>query len=764
MVEAVKKHSVFSIDVGGQEIIIETGKLAEQAGGAVTIRVGDTMLFATATMGERPREGIDFFPLSVDYEEKLYAAGRIPGSFFRREGRPSEQAILISRVIDRPLRPLFPDGVRNEVQVILMSFSHDQENQVDMLGLVAASAALHISDIPWDGPIAGVRIGLIDGELVVNPTISQMENSALDLRVAGTADAINMVECGADEVDEETMLKALRLAHETIKPICATIEEMREAVGKPKREVELRLLDKDVFEMVAGEIRDQVKQIITEHTDRGERNEAVDALREALMEKYEAQNAATEDEDAKIDLKAVRESIQKVLKEEVRRRIVEDGVRPDGRDSSTIRELSAEVGIIPRVHGTGLFKRGQTQVMTIATLGTPRDSQELDGLSPEDNKRYLHHYNFPPYSTGEARPLRGPKRREIGHGALAETALRGMIPDEDVFPYTIRLVSEVLSSNGSTSMASVCGSTLALMDAGVPIRRPVGGIAMGLIKEGDNVAVLTDIQGLEDHLGDMDFKVAGTEVGITALQMDIKITGVSDEIMSQALEQARDARMQILKVITDAISEPREKLNEYAPRMEAVKINPEKIGAVIGPGGKTVRSIQERLNVKIDIQEDGTVFIAGTDGPSVEIAIEEVNGLVEEAEIGRIYTGKVTRIEPYGVFVEFLPGRDGMVHISQLADYRVEKPEDEVQLEDEIMVMVTDVDGDKVRLSRQAVLEGWTAEEARSRDRRGGSRGGGGNRGGGNRGGGNRGGGNRGGGGGNRGGGNRGGGGGGRRD
>lgn len=729
MLDAAKTAHRFTIEVDGVEMIIETGKLAEQAGGAVTVRVGDTMIFATATMSKNAREGLDFFPLSVDYEEKMYAAGRIPGSFFRREGRPSEPAILISRVIDRTLRPLFPDGMRNEVQVILTSFSHDQEHQVDMIGIIAASLALIISDIPWDGPVAGVRIGLIDGELVINPTHSDMENSTLDLRVSGTEDAINMVECGATEVDEETMIQALELAHDTIRPIIKLQKEIAAQIGKEKGEIILAEEDKELFEEVAGKTREQVRQIITDKTDRDGRNEAIDEVREALTAEYEARNETAENDDEKIPLKTVREALSKVIKQEVRRRIVEDGVRPDGRDYVTIRALASEVDLIPRVHGSGLFTRGQTQVLTIATLGTPRDSQELDGLSPDDNKRYLHHYNFPPFSTGEVWFLRGPKRREIGHGALAETALRSMIPPEDEFPYTIRLVSEVLSSNGSTSMGSVCGSTLALMDAGVPIKRPVAGIAMGLIKEGDKIAVLTDIQGLEDHLGDMDFKVAGTTEGITALQMDIKITGVSREVMAQALAQARDARLQILEVMMGAIAEPRAQLNEYAPRMITVKIDPEKIGAVIGPGGKIIRGIQERTGVKIDIEDDGTVFIAGVDGPSVDVAVEEIKGLTEDAEIGRIYTGKINRIEPYGVFVEFLPGKDGMVHISQLADYRVEKIEDEVQLGDEIMVMVIDVDpGGKVRLSRQAVLEGWTAEEARERDRKGG---GGGRRGGG---------------------------------
>jgi polyribonucleotide nucleotidyltransferase len=603
-----------------------------------------------------------------------------------------------------------------------------------MIGVLAASTALMISDIPWAGPVAGVRIGMIDGELVVNPTISEMENSTLDLRVSGTADAINMVECGAQEIDEQTMLKALALAHESIQPLIQIQHEMRAALGKDKVAYEGDKGEDALLDEVSAKVGDQVRQIVIDKTDREGRNEALEEVRKALVAEYEAHNAGITDDTQKIQLRHVREALSAVIKREVRRRITADGVRPDGRNYTQIRPLAAEVALIPRVHGSGLFTRGQTQVLSIATLGTPGDAQELDGVSPEDEKRYLHHYNMPPYSTGEAYPLRGTKRREVGHGALAETALRNVIPPADEFPYTIRVVSEVMSSNGSTSMASVCGSTLALMDAGVPIKSPVAGIAMGLIKDGDNVAVLTDIQGLEDHLGDMDFKVAGTADGITALQMDIKIKGVTHEIMTRALQQARDARLQILEVMKATIAEPRAQMSDYAPRMTTIKISVDKIGAVIGPGGKTVRGIQERMGVKVDIQEDGLVFVAGPDGGNVAKAVEEIRGLTEDAEIGRIYTGKVTRIEPYGCFVEFMAGREGMVHISQLADYRVERIEDEVKLGDEIMVMVTDVDpGGKVRLSRQAVLEGWTAEEAQARDSR--PRGGGGGGRGGDRGG-----------------------------
>jgi polyribonucleotide nucleotidyltransferase len=704
----------FSAKVGEQEVILESGKLAEQAGGAVTIRMGDTVVFATATMSANAREGVDFFPLSVDYEEKLYAAGRIPGSFMRREGRPSEASILIARVTDRPLRPLFPHDMRNEVQVIVTPLSHDQENHADMLSIIAASAALTISDVPWDGPIGAVRVGMIDGEFVINPTIPQMDDSQLDLRMAGTAEAIIMVEAGANEVDEETMVKALRFGHDAMQDVIRAQNEMRAQMGKAKRGYTPAIVDSVLANEVETKISADIANIVATHIDRDDRNAAVDELRDRLIAEYEATGVR---DDVVVSLAQVREALNDTLKKEVRRRILEDGVRPDGRDYVTIRPLAAEVDTIPRVHGSGLFKRGQTQVLSICTLGTPRDSQPLDGLYPEDTKRYMHHYNFPPFSTGETWMLRGPKRREIGHGALAETALRAVIPPEDEFPYTVRVVSEVMSSNGSTSMGSVCGSTLALMAAGVPIRRPVAGIAMGLIKEGDRYAVLTDIQGLEDHLGDMDFKVAGTVEGITALQMDIKIKGVSDDVLRQALSQARDARLQIMDVILAAIPETRGELSPYAPRIETVKINIEKIGMVIGPGGKMIRSIQDKTGTKIDIGEDGTVFIASVDGPSADRAREMIVALVEEPELGRIYTGRVTRVENYGAFVEVLPGHDGLVPISQLSDHHIAKAEDEVSVGDEIMVMITDIDGDgKIRLSRQAVLEGWTLEEARAAD------------------------------------------------
>ncbi len=707
----------FSAPMGEHTLTIETGKLAALAGGSLTIRVGDTIVFASATMSNRPRHGIDFFPLSVDFEERLYAVGRIPGSFFRREGRPHEKMILMSRLIDRPLRPLFPKDMRNDVQIILSTLSADQEHNMDILGIIAASTALTISNIPFDGPVGGARVGYIDGQFVINPLIPQMVDSTLDLRLAGTADAIIMVEAGARQLSEELVVEALKVGHQAMQPIIELQNEMRAKLGKPKGKYISFVIDEQVKEVIGGRVRDPIAQIVKANTERDSRNTAVDALREEVLAEYA---------ESEFDEGDIRDVLRAELKAEIRRRILEDGIRPDGRDYTTLRELSAEVGLSPRAHGTGLFQRGETQVLAIATLGPPRDAQKLDDLFPDESKRFMLHYNFPPYSTGETWPLRGTKRREVGHGALAETALRPMIPAEDQFPYTIRLVSEVMASNGSTSMASVCSSTLALMDAGVPIEAPVGGIAMGLITDGERYAMLTDIQGLEDHLGDMDFKVAGTREGINALQMDIKVKGLSYEILEQALAQARDARLQILDVIESCLSEPRDDLSPYAPRMTSIKINPDKIGAVIGKGGSTIRSLQDEYEVTIDVDDDGTVFVAGVDGAKAEQALHAIEALTEDAVLGEIYTGKVVRLTDFGIFVEILPGTDGMCHISQLADYHVEQVSDVAQMGDEIMVMVTGIDpSGKIRLSRQAVLEGWTLEEAQAKDRpRGGNRGG----------------------------------------
>jgi polyribonucleotide nucleotidyltransferase len=717
----------FSTTLGGHTVTLETGRLANLAGGAVTIRAGDTLLLATATMSRDPREGIDFFPLSVDYEERLYAAGRIPGSFFRREGRPSEGAILTARLIDRPMRPLFPKDLHNDVQIIVTALSVDQVHQPDVLAIVAASAALSIADIPFgkpgfNGPVGAVRVGLIDGEFVVNPSYQQMEQSTLDLRIAGTRDAIVMVECGADEVPEDVMVQALAFGHRSFQPLIDLQEQMVREAGKAVRDYKKFIHDPALVADIESKAANRMAEAMS-LAGKQERNLALEALTADVLAGYQ---------DSQSVLPAqVKAILHDVEKDVVRSRIIRDGVRPDGRGPRDIRPLAAEVGLSPRAHGSGLFTRGETQVLTLATLGTPREAQELDTLSPEDEKRYMHHYNFPPFSTGETRPMRGASRREVGHGALAERALVPVLPSEDEFPYTLRLVSEVLSSNGSTSMASVCGSTLALMDAGVPITAPVAGIAMGLVKDENGTAILTDIQGLEDHLGDMDFKVAGTAVGITALQMDIKITGLTTELLQQALEQAREARGQVLDLIASVLPEPRAQLSQYAPRLTILKIDPSKIGAIIGPGGKIIRKIQEDTGVKIDIEDDGTVFIAATEGPAAARAREMIEGLTETARIGQIYTGKVVRVTDFGAFIEILPGTDGMVHISQLASERVNKVEDVARLGDELTVMVTNIDENgKIRLSRQAVLEGWTAEEALERDRRpSGGRPGGGDRG-----------------------------------
>jgi polyribonucleotide nucleotidyltransferase len=698
----------FTATLGNEVVTIEAGKLAQQAGGAVTVRCGDTVLLVTATMSRAAREGIGFFPLTVDFEERLYAAGRIPGSFFRREGRPTESATLTMRLTDRPIRPLFPKDLRNDVQIIITPLSQDEEHKADTFSLIGASAALTISDIPFSGPVGATRVGYVDGELVIEPTVSQMEHSALDLCLAGSADAILMVEAGANEVSEDVMIEALRRGHEAIQDMIRAQNEMREAVGKPKREYVPHSLPDELRKIVHQQVGDRMPDAIYGATSKTDLNERLRALREELNE-----NLGDEWEES-----AIREAFEQVERDIVRQRTITEGIRADGRDPQTIRPLSAEVGLLPRTHGSGLFTRGETQVLSVTTLGTPREEQMLDDLSPEETKRYIHHYNFPPYSTGEASPMRGPKRREIGHGALAERALLPVIPDNGDFPYTLRVVSEALSSNGSTSMASVCGSTLSLMDAGVPIKAPVAGIAMGLMMGGDRYQILTDIQGLEDHIGDMDFKVAGTRQGITALQMDIKIAGLSYDILAKALEQARQGRMQILDVIEETIPTPRTDLSPYAPRMTVIHVDPDKLGAVIGSGGKTVRALQEECDVRIDIEDDGTIYIASTSGPAAEKAQQMIEALTEDVELGHIYTGRVVRITDFGAFVEILPGTDGLVHISQLADYRVNTVEDVAAVGDEIMVMVTDISSEgKVRLSRRAVLEGWTLEEAQAADR-----------------------------------------------
>jgi polyribonucleotide nucleotidyltransferase len=715
----VNSSKTYVVQVGEKPITIETGLLAMQAGGAVSVRLGDSVVLCTATSSKKPREGIDFFPLTVDFEERLYAAGRIPGSFFRREGRPSEAAILTMRLIDRPLRPLFPKDYRNDVQIIATALSSDSKNYLDIPAIIGASAALVISDVPFEGPIGACRLGLIEDEFVVNPTAEQMEHSTLDLRMAGTEDAILMVEAGAQEVHEEVILQAFQVGHEAMQAVIALQKQIQEEVGKPKNlDYPVTTIEERDRERIVHRIGGRVAELVAQPMAKRERGLAVDALEDEILGSFA--------EDETIDLGDVKAVFREVLKAETRKLILEKGQRADGRASDEIRAIWSKVGLLPRAHGSGLFTRGETQVVSIATLGTPREEQKLDTLRPEEVKRYMHHYNFPPFSTGETRPMRGPRRREIGHGALAETALRSVLPSEEEFPYTLRVVSEVLSSNGSTSMASVCGSTLSLMDAGVPIMNPVAGIAMGLISEDGQYAILSDIQGLEDQLGDMDFKVAGTREGITALQMDIKIKGLSYEILSQALAQARDGRLHILDRMAETISEPRSEMSSFAPRITTIQVDPDKIGKIIGPGGKMIRKIQEECQVDVDIEDDGTVYIAAVEGPAAQKAIEMIEALTEEAEIGKVYVGKVVRTESYGAFVEILPGVDGMVHISQLADYHAPTVEDVVRVGDEIMVMVIDIEGEtgKIRLSRQAVLAGWTAEEARERDRRGGPSGG----------------------------------------
>ncbi|HEY5983858.1 MAG TPA: polyribonucleotide nucleotidyltransferase [Anaerolineales bacterium] len=718
----------YTTTVGTRTVTFETGKLASQAGGAVTVGIDDAIIFAAATMGG-VREGIDFFPLSVEYEERLYAGGKIPGSFFRREGRPSTDAILTARLTDRPLRPLFQHGMRNEVQVMMFSLSADGVNPLDILAINAASAAIMISDIPWGGPVGAVRIGRVDGKFVINPTFAELDASDLDLRLAGTRDAILMVECGANEIPEDVMAEALELGHSSLQPLIDLQLKMAAEAGKAKREPTFALADEALQQKVLDRVSGPMNSLLDKPLSKNEFYGGMDALKATVVAEL---SAVPEGGDASNTPKegAVKSAFEEAEHRIVRERILSAGKRPDGRAPAEIRPIWCEIGLSPRAHGSGVFTRGETQVLSLATLGTLGEAQELDTLTPTDTKRYMHHYNFPPFSTGEVKPLRGQSRREVGHGALAERALEPVIPAEETFPYTIRVVSEVLSSNGSTSMASVCGSTLALMDAGVPIKAPVAGVAMGLISDGTGrYRILTDIQGTEDHLGDMDFKVAGTAQGITALQMDIKISGISAKMMSEALMQAKDARLAIMDKMLAVIAAPRSELKPHAPRIVTVKIPMDKIGALIGPGGKNIRSLQEETGTKIDVQEDGTVYIASTDGVGAKVAQERVEALGESAVVGNIYTGKVVRIADFGVFVEILPGVDGLVHISQLDTERVNKVEDVVHMGDEITVMVTDIDPQgKIRLSRQAVLEGWTAEEAREKDQRrpggGGSRGG----------------------------------------
>lgn len=694
----------FELLVAGRPLVIETGKLAKQAGGAVLVRYGDTAVIVAATASAEPREGIDFFPLTVDYEERLYSVGKIPGGFIKREGRPSEAAILAGRLIDRPIRPLFTEGYRNDVQVVATVLSVDQNNPPDIPAMIGASCALSISDIPFNGPIGGVRIGRIDGSLIVNPTVEEQDKSELNLVVAGTRDAVLMVEAGASQLSEEVILEAITYGHEIIKELVAFQDEIAAKVGKEKRELKMYQVPAEIDAAVRG-FASSGMQLAVANPDKLAREESIKKLKQETASHF----AATYPDNAK----EVSYMFQKILKETVRKMITFDKVRPDGRKVDEVRPINCEVGLLARTHGSGLFTRGQTQVLSVTTLGAIGDEQILDGLGVEESKRYMHHYNFPSFSVGETRPSRGPGRREIGHGALAERALVAVLPSETEFPYTIRIVSEVLESNGSTSMGSVCGSTLSLMDAGVPIKAPVSGVAMGLVKDGDAYTILTDIQGMEDALGDMDFKVAGTEQGVTAIQMDMKISGITRDILADALEQARRGRMHIMGKMLEAIQEPRPELSPYAPRIITMEIHPDKIRDVIGPGGKIIKKIIDETGVKIDIEDDGKVFIAAVDMEAGQKAVRIIETLVRDVEVGGVYLGKVTRLMNFGAFVEILPGKEGLVHISQLARERVAKVEDVVKVGDEILVKVTEIDRQgRVNLSRKDLLKGEPRENA----------------------------------------------------
>ncbi|MGE5229853.1 MAG: polyribonucleotide nucleotidyltransferase [Deltaproteobacteria bacterium] len=686
--------NTIEVEVGGQTITLETGRLAKQANGAVLVRCGDTVVLVSAVMREDVREGQDFFPLTVDVEERHYAAGKIPGGFIKRESRPSEKAILAARQIDRPIRPLFPKGFMNEVHIVATTLSVDFEVSYDILATLGASAALTISNIPFGGPIGSVHVGRIDGQLVVNPSLEELQDeSDMDLVVTGTADAIVMVEAGAQEVSEGVIVEALKLAHEEIKKLVAVQLELQRQVGKAKWDVPAMAIDEGVLE----EVRTGFAAALDTATQVPGKKERMDATAE--VKKAAVEQLLSEDSDPERVLQ-VKRALAKVEKDIIRDRIAVKKVRPDGRATDEVRPISCEVGVIPRTHGSALFTRGETQAMSLLTLGGTGEFQRIDGLGIEDKKRYIHHYNFPPYSVGETGFMRGPKRRDIGHGALAERALLPVLPSELDFPYTVRIVSEILESNGSSSMASVCGSTLSLMDAGVQISAPVAGTAMGLIKEGDDYVVLTDIAGVEDHLGDMDFKVAGTADGITALQMDIKITGVTFEILTEALEQARKARLHILAKMAEVISEPRSELSQWAPRIFSIQINPDQIGLVIGKGGETIRGMTEEFSADIDIQDDGTIFICAPDQEAAEGVMNRIQSMTKEVEVGDVFTGRVVKTTDFGAFVELKKGTDGLLHISRLAPKgeRVKNVEDVVKRGDTVTVEVVEIDKARNRI------------------------------------------------------------------
>lgn len=687
----------FDFSIGGRALTVTTGKVCEQSNGSCLVRYGDTVVMVNATASKEPRAGIDFFPLSVEFQEKLYSVGKIPGGFIKREGKPSDKSVLTSRLIDRPLRPLFPKGFRNDVQVVATVLSVDHDCSPEVVAMVGSSIALSISDIPFDGPTGAVNVGLVNDEFVLNPTKAQSEESDLQLTVAGTKDAVMMVEAGANELSEEKMLEAILYAHEEIKKICDFIENIKAEVGKEKLEVKLFKVDEqietEIVEFASEKLKDAIQTV-----EKQERMENIDKVKAEVVEIF--------GEKYPDNMTDINDTFKGMLKKEVRNMITNDRIRPDNRKMDEIRKITCEVGLLPRTHGSGLFTRGQTQALTVATLGAPGDVQILDGLNEkEEKKRYMHHYNFPPYCVGDARPMRGPGRREIGHGALAERALVPVIPSEDEFPYTIRLVSEVLSSNGSSSQASVCGSTLALLDAGVPIKSPVAGIAMGLIKQEETVSILTDIQGLEDFLGDMDFKVAGTKDGITAIQMDIKIHGIDKAILTEALEKARIGRMFILGKMNEVIDAPREELSPYAPRIFNMMINPDKIREVIGAGGKTINKIIDETGVKIDIEDTGKVTISSSDGEGGEKARKLIESIVKDIEVGEVYMAKVVRITTFGAFCEIQPGKEGLVHISNIARERIKKVEDVLSVGDEFLVKVTQIDNQgRINLSRKDML------------------------------------------------------------
>jgi polyribonucleotide nucleotidyltransferase len=713
-------------NINSKPLTFETGKYAKQAGGAVTARYGDTIVFAAATVAKTTREGIDFFPLTVDFEERLYAAGKIPGSFPRREGRPSEEGILTARLVDRPIRPLWPKGFKNDVQIIVSAWSSDQENDYDVLAVNAASAALTISNAPFEGPIGCVRVGIVDGQLTLNPTIQQIDESDLDLVVAGTRDSIIMIEAGARQIPEDRLVEALKLAQQGINEICKAQETLRQAAGKPKLQHTVVAPDMNKLGPIKSWLEERIRAKLR-NPDKAQREAGLDDLKNEATAQFAVEGGAT----TKDEVSAVYED---VLEEEFRRAVTDDNLRPDGRGTKDIRPLSIEVGVLPRTHGSGLFTRGQTQVMSIATLGPTGDEQIIDTLSPVDTKRYMHHYNFPPFSVGEVRMMRGASRRDIGHGALAERALVSVLPTKEEFPYTIRVVSETLESNGSSSMASTCGSTLALMDAGVPIKEMIGGIAMGLVTHGDKYTILTDIQGLEDHYGDMDLKVTGSAKGITALQMDLKVKGIGVDVLAQAFQQAREARVFILDAMRKVIDRPRADLSKYAPRIDVFKIHPDKIREVIGPGGKMIRAIQSETGTNIELEDDGTVRVTGAKPEGRDKARAMIEGITKEPEVGEIYDGKVTRIMSIGAFVEYLPGKEGLVRASEISSERVNRIEDVVKIGDPVKVKIAEVDRQgRVNLSIRAVTEengnGYEerqrAERARYQDREGGDRGGG---------------------------------------